>query len=842
MDEDDVENRLEELFEFIPNLDKFLLLGDLNCRLDIDTGKGEYLKQFAVWKNLKIGNDYYNEKTFICWNGSSTVDVILHGQDLKKSRFSLLYGHYKSHLPIVFEFEIDIVGLKADQTKRRSRYFDENLLSQNIHFLRQALCQALEDDDIEKFNFEIKKFVDENRKIPSNLVRASKDWYDKECRDRKQALIRIGFSTVNKKYDTVSRRALLDSRKEYKQLCNEKRVRFEEKRVEKLIAEAEDLPYKILKLNRTTCLNDNLVDMEIWEKHFNSILNLSNADSDESLNFKELLNNYDEDLITRPIIEAEVRFALGRLKNKKAAGPDEIYNEQLKIICPLIMPQLIQFLNLCLNKGKIPESWKVSKLKVLFKGKGDREDVNSYRGISIGSCLFNLLDKILYVRVFAHFHDSIPDNQFGFIPQRNTLQAIEKLLNKIMEHLQSGKMLYVVFLDLYKAFDSLDRLKIFQTLMNKKCLSKGELSLIAECLDLNFLILSDGVYQSERILQSNGIRQGAASSPLFFDISVADVDENFVEINESVLKEEEVDALFFADDGAIFSANLTALQRALNKVGPYYESKGLKINTEKTKVLKFRLGGKEATSDKIFYNNKEIEFVNNFCYLGVILQTTGRCFTKHIDARARAARFASYDLKSLNKMSISAALKLFDLKVAPMAHYGIQCIWKYLKTSDFQNLESVKSRYLKRAMNLSKFALSRYTYWLADTTFFVHDIKLKFDLPETDCYKEFMKLQFEKMLDVPLSFFQTHAFSNQSWKGPLFDKRHIFTRFAVHGFHYLICTDKSFHFMATEDCICSLCKGPCSQHHLATCPKRVLPLEHYAKIKPPSQNPSHSPT
>jgi hypothetical protein len=103
----------------------------------------------------------------------------------------------------------------------------------------------------------------------------------------------------------------------------------------------------------------------------------------------------------------------------------------------------------------------------------------------------------------------------------------------------------------------------------------------------------------------------------------------------------------------------------------------------------------------------------------------------------------SCELKNLSKMSIGAALKLFDLKAGPMAHLGIQCIWIYLKTSYLQNLESVKSRYLKRAMNLSKCSLSRYTYWFADTTFFVHDIKLKFGLPETDCYKEFLKLQFE---------------------------------------------------------------------------------------------------
>jgi hypothetical protein len=46
------------------------LLGDLNWPLDVEGGKGDYLKYFAEWKILKIDNDYFDEKTFISWNGS----------------------------------------------------------------------------------------------------------------------------------------------------------------------------------------------------------------------------------------------------------------------------------------------------------------------------------------------------------------------------------------------------------------------------------------------------------------------------------------------------------------------------------------------------------------------------------------------------------------------------------------------------------------------------------------------------------------------------------------------------------------------------------------------------
>jgi hypothetical protein len=113
----------------------------------------------------------------------------------------------------------------------------------------------------------------------------------------------------------------------------------------------------------------------------------------------------------------------------------------------------------------------------------------------------------------------------------------------------------------------------------------------------------------------------------------------------------------------------TTLQEAVNDHVPYLTQRGLSINAAKTKIIKFRNGGKMAKSNTLFLSGKKIEFVNQFNYLGVILQVTGTCFTEHIKARSRAAKLAGFEIKNLGKLSLDTVLKLFQLKVAPMATY-----------------------------------------------------------------------------------------------------------------------------------------------------------------------------
>jgi len=96
-------------------------------------------------------------------------------------------------------------------------------------------------------------------------------------------------------------------------------------------------------------------------------------------------------------------------------------------------------------------------------------------------------------------------------------------------------------------------------------------------------------------------------------------------------------------------------------------------------------------------------------------------------------------------------------------------------------------------MCLSKFNKSRYIYFLANTTLFVEELRIKFNLPETDAYKRFYMENVNKVLNVNHEFLNSVAMQNYVWKRPNFEKIHVFTRYSCHGFHFIICKNKSFH-------------------------------------------------
>jgi hypothetical protein len=78
------------------------------------------------------------------------------------------------------------------------------------------------------------------------------------------------------------------------------------------------------------------------------------------------------------------------------------------------------------------------------------------------------------------------------------------------------------------------------------------------------------------------------------------------------------------------------------------------------------------------------------------LQQTGKSFANHIKERCKNAVIASFSISNLHMLSVKTAIKLFHLKVSPVASYGIEIVWPYLLLTDFAMLESVKFRFLKR--------------------------------------------------------------------------------------------------------------------------------------------------
>ena len=140
-------------------------------------------------------------------------------------------------------------------------------------------------------------------------------------------------------------------------------------------------------------------------------------------------------------------------------------------------------------------------------------------------------------------------------------------------------------------------------------------------------------------------------------------------------------------------------------------------------------------------------------------------------------------------------------------------------------------RYYKTVLGLIKYTRNTLVYYLIEEKLFVETIKEKFDLPLTTELENFQE-EIEKRAQREFDpyFFETQAMCSDVWKQPLFKNRHVYTRFAVHGFHHLICTDRVNFHEAREGCVCKLCGKDCDQYHMEKCEKRVISITEYAHM------------
>jgi len=337
------------------------------------------------------------------------------------------------------------------------------------------------------------------------------------------------------------------------------------------------------------------------------------------------------------------------------------------------------------------------------------------------------------------------------------------------------------------------------------------LALLKAILQENIIAIEDGISSLEKISQTTGFAQGDNLSPILFSVLISDLPARIT------FRHQFVKVLMYADDLVLYSSSRFHLQQALVTLQKYCKEAGLIINETKTEAMKFRRGGRLATSDQLRLGTTTLRYTNAFAYLGFTLTPTGLSFSRHVRERVRKAKLEMFDIKTPQGLSLKTALQLFTLKVAPIAAYGIQLTWEHLSARDLYLLESVKSAFLKRVLGLHCTTRSRYTYILSGTSLFVADLMKSFKLSETESFKAFEESQEQKLADIDPGIFVSPAMTSEGWKQA---NRHIVTRFAVHGFHHLLCTNVNFHD-PSHNCICKYCGLSCPKYHASSCDSAV---------------------
>ena len=150
------------------------------------------------------------------------------------------------------------------------------------------------------------------------------------------------------------------------------------------------------------------------------------------------------------------------LDSKKSSGPSSIPTKLLLEIADLISIPLCKIINISFRTCVFPEKIKVAKVISIFK-KGSTQDVNNYRPISLLSIFDKILEKLMYSRLykFLEQHNVLFEQQSGFRKQKSTFHSLIQLTEQIKNSIENGKFGCGIFIDLKKAFDTVNHSTFF---------------------------------------------------------------------------------------------------------------------------------------------------------------------------------------------------------------------------------------------------------------------------------------------------------------------------------------------------------------------------------------------
>ena len=153
----------------------------------------------------------------------------------------------------------------------------------------------------------------------------------------------------------------------------------------------------------------------------------------------------------------ETQAAVNRLKWGKAPGIFGIHAELLTTGGNAVLMSLHAVMCSTWNTGIIPTDWKRGLVVPVWEGKGDRQDCNNYRGVTLLSVLGKVFAKIILDSVCHHLLEHQRPEQSGFTPKRSTIDRILALRVLTEGRREFWQGLLAAYVDLCKAFDSVNR-------------------------------------------------------------------------------------------------------------------------------------------------------------------------------------------------------------------------------------------------------------------------------------------------------------------------------------------------------------------------------------------------
>ncbi|MEE8289810.1 MAG: reverse transcriptase family protein, partial [Nitrosomonadaceae bacterium] len=415
-----------------------------------------------------------------------------------------------------------------------------------------------------------------------------------------------------------------------------------------------------------------------WVEHYSELLNRPSTVN------MDVVNKIPQ----RPIINAmsadpsfgEVAAAVKKLNSGKAPDMNGLTAELLKSGGEAMITMLHTLMLHYWKMESVPQDWVDAILVSLYKS-GQRDQCGNFRGISLLSIAGKVLARILLDRLNEHISPYvISESQCGFRPNRGTADMIFSVRQLQEKCIEQDLDLFHCFIDLSKAFDTVNREALWVVLRKCGCPDKFVNMIKSLHADMKARV-NFGGNLSEPFNVDNGVKQGDLDAPTLFAIYFAcmilvafDGNPEGIYIryrtSGSVFDLARLRAktkvlvslvrdLLYADDCDLVSHNEAGLQSLVDSFDTACDAFGFTINIKKTVVMYQPAPSKPYHKPSILVKNKLLEVVDSFVYLGGSISRTGSLDVE-ISARIQkaAASFGKLVDKVWSQHNIKRSTKL----------------------------------------------------------------------------------------------------------------------------------------------------------------------------------------
>jgi len=397
-----------------------------------------------------------------------------------------------------------------------------------------------------------------------------------------------------------------------------------------------------------------------------------------------ITQNYSiaESMFVKPTNELEIMNIIHSLQATKSPGYDCYSPKVIKMAVETIAVPLTIVFNCSLRTSVFPDGLKIAKVRPVYKA-GDKLMMSNYRPISVLSVFSKILERLMFNRIsaFLNCHNVLADNQYGFRDNRTTSLALLDLVDKIANKLEEKYLSVGIFMDLSKAFDTVNH-DILLKKLNLYGVRGNANNWIRNYLEnrLQFVQIQNSLSCMMPI--TCGVPQGSVLGPLLFLIYINDI------IHVSKVAE----IILFADDTSLFFSDTDVnglcdtINQELDKVATWFKLNKLSLNIKKTNFILFKTRNSKNLYDlKLSIDGIDIDRVIKTKFLGVIVNET-LTWTDHIRmVKQKVSKSIGIIAHMRYVLPFSIMVSLYHALIEPYLLY-CNIVWAAQRTEELNGL------------------------------------------------------------------------------------------------------------------------------------------------------------